>query len=302
MDDDTPAIDPLTLAELVERVDRYTPTDGITRTPLEDFALFRTSVDLPRTPELEAPALVLLLQGTKVCHYGETTATYTGPQIIVGLLASPVETEFVGASPETPFLAVGIELDTSRLAELIVRLDDIEPRPPTVEDREASAKFSAPLSNNLLAPFLRLMGMLDRPTDLAILGPAGIDEIYYRLVTGHRGDQVRDLLQQNGKVKRIARAVHHIHEHLNEPVIVDQLAEHVHMSRTAFFSTFREVMGSSPLQYVKTIKLLEAQRLIHEGHRVSEAGYAVGYTNLGQFSREYKRQFGHPPSKESTSP
>ena len=68
-------------------------------------------------------------------------------------------------------------------------------------------------------------------------------------------------------VKRIARAVHHIHEHLNEPVAVDHLAELVHMSRTAFFSTFRDVMGSSPLQYAKNVKLLEAQRLIHEGHR-----------------------------------
>ncbi len=301
MDAPIEAIDPLTLAELVALVDQCTPTDGITRTPLHDFALFRTNVGTPRTPELEAPALVLLLQGTKVCHYAEATATYTGPQVVVGLLASPVETEFVGASPETPFLAVGIELDTSRLAELIVRLDDIEPRPPTAEDREASAKFSTPLSNNLAAPFIRLIGMLDRPTDLAVLGPAAIDEIYYRLVTGHRGDQVRDLLQQNGKVKRIARAVHHIHEHLDEPVLVDQLAERVHMSRTAFFSTFREVMGSSPLQYVKTVKLLEAQRLIHEGHRVAEAGYAVGYANLGQFSREYKRQFGHPPSAERST-
>jgi len=46
-------------------------------------------------------------------------------------------------------------------------------------------------------------------------------------------------------VKRIARAVHHIHAHLNEPLAVDHLAELVHMSRTAFFSTFRDVMGSS---------------------------------------------------------
>ena len=301
MDAEVSAIDPLTFSELVNLVDQRTATDGITRTALEDFALFRTSVDIPRTPELEAPALVLLLQGTKVCHYGETTATYTGPQVVVGLLASPVETEFVGASPETPFLAVGIELDISRLAELVVRLDDIEPRPPTVDDRDASVKFSTPLSDELAAPFMRLIGMLDQPADLAILGPAAIDEIYYRLVTGHRGHQVRNLLQQNGKVKRIARAVHHIHEHLDEPVAADQLAELVHMSRTAFFSTFRDVMGSSPLQYVKTVKLLEAQRLIHEGHRVSEAGYAVGYTNLSQFSREYKRQFGHPPSEEATT-
>ena len=38
------------------------------------------------------------------------------------------------------------------------------------------------------------------------------------------------------------------------------------------------------------------QKLIKEGKRVGEASYLVGYNNLAQFSREYKRQFGFAPS------
>jgi AraC-like DNA-binding protein len=55
-------------------------------------------------------------------------------------------------------------------------------------------------------------------------------------------------------------------------------------------------MHVSPLQYAKSVKLHEAQKLIKEGKNVSEAGNLVGYNSPAQFSREYKRHFGMNPS------
>ena len=55
-------------------------------------------------------------------------------------------------------------------------------------------------------------------------------------------------------------------------------------------------MHMSPLQYAKSVKLFEAQKLIKAGKNASEAGYMVGYNSPAQFSREYKRHFGFVPS------
>ena len=77
---------------------------------------------------------------------------------------------------------------------------------------------------------------------------------------------------------------------------VEELASIVHMSRTAFYQNFKNVMQVSPLQYAKSVKLFEAQRLIGAGRRVNEAANLVGYTSSAQFSREYKRHFGFAPS------
>lgn len=55
-------------------------------------------------------------------------------------------------------------------------------------------------------------------------------------------------------------------------------------------------MHVSPLQYAKSVKLQRAQALLQEGKNVSQAGYMVGYNSPLQFSREYKRHFGYPPS------
>jgi AraC-like DNA-binding protein len=70
----------------------------------------------------------------------------------------------------------------------------------------------------------------------------------------------------------------------------------VHMGQTSFFENFRKVVHVSPMQYAKSVKLSEAQKLIREGKKANEAGYTVGYNSPAQFSREYERHFGYVPS------
>jgi AraC-like DNA-binding protein len=152
------------------------------------------------------------------------------------------------------------------------------------------------LSDSLLDPFIRLFESLSTPTDAAMLGDSIVDEIYYRLLSDERGGELRFLLQQRGQIQLIAKAVEHIHQNLDKPVSVDELAKMVHMSRPTFYENFRAVMHISPLQYAKSMKLCRAQALIKEGKKANEAGYLVGYNSPSQFSREYKRHFGYAPS------
>jgi AraC-like DNA-binding protein len=281
---------------LTELVEHNAVHEGVNRTQIDSLGTFKLTTDLARSPEIETPAIVILLQGTKLCFIGGNETVYEGPRVLVGLYPTPVETQIVRSSREQPFLAAGIELDISRLAALLVRMDQFANHAPRLSSTESTAKFSLDVTDELIDPFIRLFEMLPEPRDVSVLSGGVIDEIYYRLLTGQRGPELRALLQQNGRIKRISRAVDHIHTHLDEPVSVEKLAATVHMSRTAFFANFKDVMQLSPLQYAKSVKLLEAKKLIQEGQRVGETSRMVGYTNLGQFSREYKRQFGHPPS------
>ena len=67
----------------------------------------------------------------------------------------------------------------------------------------------------------------------------------------------------------------------------------------AFHHNFKLVTGSSPLQYLKRIRLDRAKRLmIHDGYNASTAAKAVGYESASQFSREFKRQFGVTPIED----
>ena len=130
-----------------------------------------------------------------------------------------------------------------------------------------------------------------------MLGDAIIDEIYYRILCDERGSELRYLLQQRGEIQRISRAVDYIHQNLDQRISVEGLAEMVHMGQSSFYENFRNVMHVTPLQYAKSVKLFEAQKLIKGGKKANEAGIMVGYNSPAQFSREYKRHFGYSPSE-----
>lgn len=55
----------------------------------------------------------------------------------------------------------------------------------------------------------------------------------------------------------------------------------------------------SPLQYQKCIRLSEARRLLMEPSlSTADVGFQVGYSSASQFTREYKKTFGLPPSED----
>lgn len=71
------------------------------------------------------------------------------------------------------------------------------------------------------------------------------------------------------------------------------------MSVSSLYRHFKEITGSSPLQYQKQLRLQEAQRLmLMENERASSAALLVGYESVSQFNREYKRMFGDPPHRD----
>ena len=74
------------------------------------------------------------------------------------------------------------------------------------------------------------------------------------------------------------------------------------MSVSTFHHNFKAVTATSPLQYVKSIRLHRARLLMaHAGHSASTAAAAVGYESASQFGREFKRCFGASPGEEAAN-
>ena len=71
------------------------------------------------------------------------------------------------------------------------------------------------------------------------------------------------------------------------------------MSSSVFHHHFKLVTASSPLQYIKRIRLDRAKALMTlDGYNAGTAARAVGYESASQFSREYRQLFGSPPSQD----
>ena len=82
---------------------------------------------------------------------------------------------------------------------------------------------------------------------------------------------------------------------------MEEVAQLSGMSVSAFYRNFQAVTAMSPIQFQKQIRLQQA-RLLLATHPNDVAGvsHRVGYDSPSQFSREYRRQFGAPPSQDAT--
>lgn len=125
-----------------------------------------------------------------------------------------------------------------------------------------------------------------------MLGDARLRELLFSFLRGPAGPMLRRRL---GRRNGVTGAIAYISEHLDEALSVEDLARRAGMSKAVFHRRFREVTKISPLQFIKSLRLNDAARLITQGKSVGAAARAAGYTSASQFSREFRRQFGKAP-------
>ena len=147
---------------------------------------------------------------------------------------------------------------------------------------------------------VRLLECLRSESDAAVLGPHLVRELLYRALCGEGGSMLRDLLLRNESRAQIHRILQRMHTACADPLDVAQLAHAAGMSSSALHFHFKAVTGTSPVQYLKTIRLHKARMLmVQESVGASLAANRVGYESPSQFSREFKRLFGAPPADEA---
>jgi AraC-like DNA-binding protein len=97
---------------------------------------------------------------------------------------------------------------------------------------------------------------------------------------------------------RIGGALRSMHEKIEQPWTVGELASAAGMSRSAFALRFQEVVGETPLDYLTRWRVYKAAVLLREGDRkLTEIANAVGYDSDGSFHKTFKRIVGVTPGE-----
>ncbi|MGD1822842.1 MAG: AraC family transcriptional regulator [Pleomorphochaeta sp.] len=286
-----------TLKKLILSLDNKNKTEGIKKTYCKEINLGRTSKAMPSSPEFNEPGILFVANGEKKCNVGDKEYIYGSGDFLITLLPMPVFGEISKASSTNPFMAIGIKIDTNRLAKIENKINQTEGPYLKNFNTNPSGIIASSASEKLLDTMIRLIDIVCNPNDFSVLGEGILDELYYRILCDSTGGNIRALLKNRNQVKQISNAVSYIHNNIEKQISVDELADLVFMSRTAFYTAFKKIMHVSPLQYTKSVKLSKANILLSEGKKTNEAGYLVGYNSPAQFSREYKRYFGINPSE-----
>jgi len=239
------------------------------------------------------PMLAVVAQGAKRAVLGDKVFEYGAGQYLVVSVDLPIAGHVFRASRELPYLAVGLPLKPANIATLLLEMasDRVSAEPAGLGVSDAPRE--------LLESVVRMLRLLERPRDAAVLGPMLEREILWWLLNGEQSATVRQIGLADSRLSQISRAIRWIRVHHAKPFRIEELAEMAAMSASSFHRHFRAVTTMSPLQYQKLIRLQEARaRLMVESDDVAAIGFSVGYESPSQFSREYSRLFGAPPGRD----
>ncbi|MBP2168453.1 AraC-like DNA-binding protein [Erwinia toletana] len=282
--------------ELINLIAHFATKDGVVNTAI-DFLYFgrRSSPSQPMHISQWA-SFALVAQGEKALRLGDETYVYGPGDLLLASMDMPVRSCITRASAAEPNLAVAITINPLRLQKFI----NVMP----AELHSAVPKIARGITVNrvseaLLDAVVRLIKLLHRPEDIAMLAPLIEQEIFYRLLTGPEGPRLLNIAMAERPGNKVAQAASWLRENFHQQLKIDQLASSVGMSTSSLHHHFKAVTAMTPMQYQKQLRLNEARRLmLLEKMDAGTAGYQVGYQSASQFSREYSRFYGASPTRD----
>jgi AraC-like DNA-binding protein len=277
------------LRRLASRADNQRTETGIPR-----VAMVQGEIPAHKLAAVYDPMVNLILTGSKTMTVGERTFHYDPATYFVMSVDLPAVGSVHPSEVGEPYLAVSLTLEPAIVANLIADL----PKPAGGE--LYSSGFSvAPVTDEFLDAWVRMLRLMDNPRDIAALAPVYERELLYRVLQGPHGWMLRDIASPGTALARIGVAIRWIRENFAQPLKVDALAAMAALSNSAFHRHFKAVTALSPLQYQKRIRLMHARSLLIAGEGNTTAiAFDVGYESATQFSREYSRFVGMPPSRD----
>jgi AraC-like DNA-binding protein len=268
--------------------------EGFSASRLPGVRFMRSTHKVPRSPIAYQPSIVIVGQGKKHGHLGTQSFTYDPTNYLVLSVPLPFECETEG-TPEEPMLGLSVGVTPATVAELLMQMENL---PPISNPRSI---HSSPLDPGLSDAAVRLVEALRTADDARILAPQIVREIIYRVLRTEQSGTLRALGAPHTHFGQISRALNRIHSEYAEALDMTTLATEAGMSVSTFHSHFKSVTASSPLQYLKNIRLHKARMMmVHEGTTAAVAAREVGYESASQFSREFKRYFGDGPASEAS--
>lgn len=92
-------------------------------------------------------------------------------------------------------------------------------------------------------------------------------------------------------------ALEYIDRHYVDDLTVRDIAQAVGVSGDYLTRQFKQVIGITPLDYMRRYRFARAMELLQQNGSVTDVSDRVGFGSLAHFSREFKKELGITPSQ-----
>jgi AraC-like DNA-binding protein len=206
----------------------------------------------------------------------------------------------VPAGEAVPLRSMIVQFSESFIGGLIEFLPELAALTPALEKSRHGALFSGATTAEIAPVLGRLV---------EAQGAARIELFMSIMVALSRATNIRTLASSDylpdpsGYMSAgINKVLAHIACHLTEPFSESSVAEIAGQTPSAFSRSFRRHTGMAFVQYVNRLRINLACQLLmsDEAMRITDVCYAVGFSNLSNFNRQFLAQKGMTPSRFRT--
>lgn len=96
----------------------------------------------------------------------------------------------------------------------------------------------------------------------------------------------------------VASAKEFVQAHVEDSISLEQVVEHVHVSRFYFCKLFKKATGLTLTEYIARVRVEKAKTLLGDpSKRISEIVFAAGFGSIPRFNSVFKQYVGMPPSQ-----
>ena len=100
------------------------------------------------------------------------------------------------------------------------------------------------------------------------------------------------------KIEKIRPALDYIAKNYNTNIKNEDLARLTGLSTVYFRKLFTEILGTSPISYINELRIKKAKEMLKSDYTsITDIAQSLGYLNIYDFSRVFKKYTGTPPSK-----
>jgi AraC-like DNA-binding protein len=95
--------------------------------------------------------------------------------------------------------------------------------------------------------------------------------------------------------RRIVQGKLFIDTHFSEPINLQSISDEAFLSKFHFIRLFKKAYGRTPHQYLTSVRIEKAKRLLSEERLVSDVCLAVGFESVSSFTTLFKKLTGMTP-------
>ena len=98
--------------------------------------------------------------------------------------------------------------------------------------------------------------------------------------------------------RRVQKVILLIEEDIRRSLTLDEMAQAVNLSPSHLYHLFKSETGASPRQYLKTLRMNQAKKLLETTFMtVKEIGLVTGANDGSHFVRDFKKQYNMTPTQ-----